>query len=556
MSQAFSCFILLSVIAALTSCSHHRGAGGPVESRLAAAESLYADLREIRDRIDVNLEAGTSGKPDSTLILSHNILRERVVASLAGIDSTALSPEDTRAFGVMRRTLGTDLGGMVKPTLPSSGSSTRKPDCEYNARALGSGPNGLDSLRRRIYACYSWVQSHIVIAGDTTDRLSVLGALGRTDNGEARRQLFLSLAPVWRAVNGDNEAASPYRQLITREIAERGGEAPAAKQLLASGLRPDSLEQWLLRILETWRAVNSDSLTEPWDWYYENGRASRRLSRLIPKERLTALNRKIYRSLGADIDRLGVRYDLEPREGKTPVAFCTFGRRPRLINGSWHIGEPWVFATYRSGGLDNLNELLHETGHAVHINAVRTRPAFADWPDSDPFTEAVADFIALDVYDPAWQQHWLGDSVQTSEGLRSRYGGIVLDIAWALFEVRMQRTPVADPNEVWTALTEEYLRIRPHPELSWWAMRGQLVDAPGYMMNYAAGSIIIAHIRARTRDVHGPFAMGDSTWYAWVGPRLFRFGLERRSREVIERFLGGPISPAALLKDMRRMRLM
>ena len=32
-------------------------------------------------------------------------------------------------------------------------------------------------------------------------------------------------------------------------------------------------------------------------------------------------------------------------------------------------GEPWVFATYRTGGLDNLNELLHETGHAVHIAA-------------------------------------------------------------------------------------------------------------------------------------------------------------------------------------------
>ena len=45
-----------------------------------------------------------------------------------------------------------------------------------------------------------------------------------------------------------------------------------------------------------------------------------------------------------------------------------------------------MFATYRTGGLDNLNELLHETGHAVHIAAIHTRPAFADWPDSDPLT--------------------------------------------------------------------------------------------------------------------------------------------------------------------------
>ena len=197
---------------------------------------------------------------------------------------------------------------------------------------------------------------------------------------------------------------------------------------------------------------------------------------------------------------LNVRYDLDPRDGKTPVAFCTFGARPRLRNGRWTPGEPSVFATYHGGGLDNLAELLHETGHAVHIAAIRTRPAYADWPDSDPFTEAIADFVALDVSEPVWQRRWLGDSVPLADGLRSRYGGVVLDVAWSLFELEMLRNPAADPNQVWTRLTSDYLRIRPHPELSWWAMRGQLVDAPGYMMNYAVGAILIAALRAKTID--------------------------------------------------------
>ena len=172
---------------------------------------------------------------------------------------------------------------------------------------------------------------------------------------------------------------------------------------------PDSLEPWLLAILETWRDATPDSLVEPWDWYYLVGRASRALSPRIPRERLAALNAAVWRSLGADVDALRVHYDLEPREGKDPVAFTTFGGARTPI-------EPWVFATYRTGGLDNLNELLHETGHAVHLAAIRTRPAFRDWPDSDPFTEAVADFVALDVYEPAWQQRWLGDSVPLADG--------------------------------------------------------------------------------------------------------------------------------------------
>jgi hypothetical protein len=85
-------------------------------------------------------------------------------------------------------------------------------------------------------------------------------------------------------------------------------------------------------------------------------------------------------------------------------------------------------------------------------------------------------------------------------------------------------------------------------------MRGQLVDAPGYMMNYAAGALLIAAIRERIRERHGPFVAGDTTWYAWVAPRLYRFGLERATRTVVERFLGGPVNPGPLLRDLGRMR--
>jgi hypothetical protein len=73
------------------------------------------------------------------------------------------------------------------------------------------------------------------------------------------------------------------------------------------------------------------------------------------------------------------------------------------------------------------------------------------------------------------------------------------------------------------------------------------------MMNYAAGAMAIAAVRERTRTRHGPFSAGDPGWYAWVAPRLYRFGLERPTRQVLEEFLGGPVTPAALLRDLRRM---
>jgi hypothetical protein len=525
-------------------------------SNLAVAESLYADLRDIRDHIDVALASGHTGVTDATpiaaWILNHNTLRRLVVGRLAGIDSTALTGDDARALGVMRRTLERDIDSMVPPTVTGTASAPSPPDCGYEAKATLAQPSGLDSLRARVYACYGWAQSHVVVGADTLDRLTILTTLGRTAVPARRRELFLALQPVWRSVNGDNGTASPYRVLGMEAHRHQKGPLQSIIQVSAAGVSPDSLEPWLLAMLEMWRSANPDSLIEPWDWYYRMGAASRALSGRISRERLLQLNRLVYQSLGADVHRLQIQYDIEPREGKTPVAYATFGARPRFINGSWRPGKPRVFATYRTGGLDNLSELLHETGHAVHIAAIRTRPAYADWPDSDPFTEALADFVALEVTEPAWQKHWLGDSVPLAEALRARYSGIVLDVAWALFERRMQRETTADPNQVWTALTRDYLRIRPHPELSWWAMRGQLVHAPGYMMNYAAGAVLIAAIRARARETHGAFTTGDSTWYAWIAPRLFRFGLEKPSREVVEEFLGRPVSPAAILADMRR----
>jgi len=72
-------------------------------------------------------------------------------------------------------------------------------------------------------------------------------------------------------------------------------------------------------------------------------------------------------------------------------------------------------------------------------------------------------------------------------------------------------------------------------------------------MNYALGAIIAAELRARTVELRRKdISAEDNTWYPWVAGGLFRFGLERPSRDVIEEFLGRPPSPRALLEDMAR----
>jgi oligoendopeptidase F len=195
-----------------------------------------------------------------------------------------------------------------------------------------------------------------------------------------------------------------------------------------------------------------------------------------------------------------------------------------------------------------LNELTHETGHAVHYIAVRARPAYF-WADT-LFIEAFADVPSWSVFEPEWQQKYLGRSVSRSDGLRELYSLVMLDVAWGLFEIRMLRAPATDPNALWTDITSRYLGIVPHPELSWWAVRGQLGSNPGYMINYAIGAIITAEVRQRTRAAIGPFDAGNPQWYAWLSENLLKSGGELDTSQLLERFLGHPLSPDALVSTI------
>ena len=83
-----------------------------------------------------------------------------------------------------------------------------------------------------------------------------------------------------------------------------------------------------------------------------------------------------------------------------------------------------MLGSYSTGGLFSLNELVHENGHAVHVSAIQTRPAYMDWPDT-LFTEAFADVPSWSVHEPAWQQRYLGAAAPLAASLRAKYASRV-----------------------------------------------------------------------------------------------------------------------------------
>ena len=467
------------------------------------------------------------------------LLDDRLSSAAAG----GLGIDDQRAAHAMHQSLAAlDTGDPI--------ADARAPVC----KDAGRRDQDLEAMRAALVDCFVEHGNRLRFEGATIDRGTALQLLHVIDEPARRRALFDAFGPLWAALNGHDEADSPYRRMIALAAADavtRGSEVDAAARAL--GVTTGDVERWLVQVLEAWRDANPGVLVEPWDYRYRNSAANRRLEAKIPAESLQPANERFFRDLGADLVGLGVVFDLAPRPDKSPLAYTDFLTRGRFENGAWQRPVARVVGSYPAGGLFSLNELVHESGHAVHVSAIQTRPAYMDWPDT-LFTEAFADVPSWSVHEPAWQRRYLGVEAPEAESLRALFSNVMLDVAWALFEVRMLRDPRADPNLVWTDITSRYLHIVPHPELPWWAMRVQLAGDPGYMVNYGLGAILTAEMRARTTEAIGPFDAGNTAWYGWLSERLLRFGSERDTRSLLAELLGRPLSPAALLREVERCR--
>jgi hypothetical protein len=517
---------------------------------LAETERLFLEFLDARDA-SAYLETGHADAWDGARLETWNErLRSRhraLTTNLATLDTAALPPSEQAALAAIRVTLA-DFG---EPEPAAAAEYARaEPRCgDRHDRTLDFA--GLSAALR---ACFREIGNNLQFEGRTIDRGNALGLWSDLEEPARRKALTYAFHPLWTALNGENEPDSPYRRLLKLAAAEEAtngsGIAAAAR---AIGVTVDDVENWLVQILAAWRDVNPPELIEPWDYRHAMGEANRRLAPLFPPGAIITLNDRFYRDLGVDLAALGVVYDIKDRPGQSPLAYCDFLRRGRRTEtGAWQPTIARVVGRYEEGGLGSLNELVHENGHATHISGIRNRPAFTDWTDT-LFTEAFADVTSWSVYEPAWQQKYLGTELPLDVSLRGLYGAAMLDVAWSLFELRLLRDPALDPNALWTDITREYLHIVPHPELSWWAVRVQLAD-PGYMVNYGLGSVLTAEMRRATAAAIGPFDAGNLRWHDWTREQLLQYGSEKSSRQLMDYLLGRPLSPAALLAELNRIK--
>jgi hypothetical protein len=523
-------------------------APAPSVGSLKTVEAEYADWLDAGSAvstIDSGLALRLAGRGRSAWASQLRELTAELKRTFASAGPTELGAEDALAWQAMRKGFTDNL-----PETPPDNSLNPRIVCGDGARR----DSDATQLQIALYACFEEIGSRIDFEGRTIVRTTALQQLQQLEDGGRRKRLFLALSPLWTAVNGANTPDSPYRRMMALNGASTrsSGRSPISDAAATLGITPQQVEQWLVLMLEAWAARSKGPPLEPWDYWYASAGASRELSPAISRESVLPTAKRFYRDLGADLDQLAIRHDLDIRPGKAPLAYTDQIRIGRRIGNTWRPMQARVSANYEQGGLFVLNELIHEDGHAVHFAALRTRPAFFSLGD-DLFFEAFADVPAWSSSEPVWQQKYLGSRATEGSALRELFSNVILDVAWGLFELRMLADPSRDPNLLWAEITSRYLNITAHPELSWWALRVQLVRWPGYMINYGLGAALTADIRQHIRDAIGPFDAGNPRWYSWTSAHLLRFGSSVETAQLLHRFLGREVSPDAILAQLQRV---
>ena len=170
--------------------------------------------------------------------------------------------------------------------------------------------------------------------GGIIDRGSALQLMYDIDDPKRRKAVFDSFHPLWAALNGNNEPDSPYRRVIKLAAEDGKGSGTYVEQAArAIGVTTADVERWLIEMLDAWRLANGPEQIEPWDFRYSVGEANRLLAARIPPDALVPLNQRFYVDLGANLEELGVVYDLAERVDKSPLAYCDFLRARPLRGG-------------------------------------------------------------------------------------------------------------------------------------------------------------------------------------------------------------------------------
>ncbi|MFV1958701.1 MAG: hypothetical protein ACC662_04740 [Planctomycetota bacterium] len=333
------------------------------------------------------------------------------------------------------------------------------------------------------------------------------------------------------------EVAPPALAAFLRELEEGTNEAWAeakaaldARRARRFGVSPDALAPWHLG-----------------DVFLQMPPSEEGAPDALEDADPVTLTRATFEAIGFDVGPVLEKSDLEPREGKSPHAFCTHLDRKGDVRILANI-EPGVRWT---------RTLLHEMGHAMYDRHLDfDLPWNLVRPPHASVTEGVAMLFGRLPEDETWRREVAGVEPDPAAAERRRRG-LLTFVRWGLLMCRFEEGLYADPERdldaLWWDLTERLQGTRrpDPPARDVWAAKIHVACWPVYYHSYLLGECVASQLQHHIeRVVFGRRLVGNPAAGAFLRERVFRPSAAPRWERLIEEAAGGPLRAKALLADL------
>ena len=266
------------------------------------------------------------------------------------------------------------------------------------------------------------------------------------------------------------------------------------------------------------------SLSEAWSYDVPFALRGLEYDKHFPKERIAESLFSTLRPMGLDPDKYpNIKYDTEERPKKSPRAFCSAIRVPSDVR----------LVIMPSGGFDDYQAFLHESGHAWHFgNAKADLPAEYRYLGDNSVTEAFAFLFEHLTMSKAWLKAKMGME-NPDEFYRFTLVNKLMFLrryaAKLIYELKLHNAKVSPEfGEVYRSCLQKALKFK-HTEKNYL----EDVDDGFYCANYIRAWILEAQLRAALEQKWG------EEWFSSekageLLKELWSYGQKYNAEEVVK----------------------
>jgi oligoendopeptidase F len=371
-------------------------------------------------------------------------------------------------------------------------------------------------------------------------------------NREKRKEAYLALAQVGEKMHSGLAELMSRRNEEAKKLGyanyyELGLEQADIKKDFLFDLLTEidsiSLEPYK-QLLQEWTKRLNVSQIESWDLYYVQGDILEKLSPYFPKEKQMLLLKETMKDIGIDLDSIPIKYDIEPRPGKSQLAYSFAIHTPDDIRILANIDK----------GINYCGTMFHETGHSVQSVFINQPSYLLREYTAGCFNEGMAQIIAGFLYQPEWLKKYTKIPDELIKKIKKmKREDELLSLRSSLlrlnFEYQAYLNPTQDLNKLYWNLYEKYVLLPGHPEIYSWSSLIYYTTHPVYLQNYLLADLIQAQTFAYLKSKNGSMVSNPKI-KEFLLENYFKPGASISWDILVEKATGEPLSPKYLFQEI------